>query len=150
MQPQMITKPAFTVVGIKIDTKPMSPEIPALWGAFAPRIDEVQGISETHVSYGLMGPFGESMDYMAGVAADGTGNLPAGMTTWEIPAYTYAVFEATIPTLSEVFGHIYNRWMPDSDYQPIMDVCFERYGETFNPEEPDSPVSIFIPVEEKA
>lgn len=150
MQPQIISKPAFTVVGMKISTKPMSPEIPQLWERFAQRIDEVQETSEPHVSYGLMGKFDENMDYMAGVAADRTDDLPAGMTTWEVPAYTYAVFEATLPTLSEVFGQIYNQWIPASGYQPKMDVCFERYGEDFNPHDPNSKVSIYIPVEKKA
>ena len=40
-QPQLITKPAFTVVGLLLRTQPMSPEIPALWDKFVPRIGEI-------------------------------------------------------------------------------------------------------------
>ena len=36
MQPQFVTKPAFTVVGLLIHTKPMAREIPELWGQFGP------------------------------------------------------------------------------------------------------------------
>lgn len=152
MQPQIVSKPAFTVVGMQIRTTPMNPEIPQLWDRFAPRIDEVAGIAEPHVSYGLMGHYDEKMgfDYMAGVAAQQTDNLPAGMTTWEVPAYTYAVFEATLPTLGEVFGHIYNSWLADSDYRASTDVNFEQYGENFNPHDPNSKMSVYIPVEKKA
>lgn len=152
MQPQIVSKPAFTVVGMQIRTRPMAPEIPALWGDFAPRIEEVEGIVEPHVSYGLMGHYDDKMgfDYMAGVATQQTENLPAGMTTWEVPAYTYAVFEATLPTLGQVFHHIYNSWLVDSDYQASTDVNFEHYGENFNPHDPNSKMSVYIPVKKKA
>lgn len=40
-QPQLITRPAFTVVGLLLHTPPMSPEIPALWDKFMPRMGEI-------------------------------------------------------------------------------------------------------------
>lgn len=152
MQPQLITKPALTIAGMKIRTQPMSPEIPALWGKFAPRIGTIDAIAEPHVSYGVMGRYDENMagmDYMAGVSVENADNLPEGMTTWAIDAHTYAVFEATLPTLGETFGQVYNRWLPDSDYQAVPDFCFERYPESFNPEDPKSKMEIYIPVVEK-
>ena len=53
MQPQFVTKSAFTVVGLLIHTRPMAREIPDLWGQFGPRMDEVQQVAEPGVSYGL-------------------------------------------------------------------------------------------------
>jgi hypothetical protein len=38
MQPKIVTKPAFTVVGLRIHTKPMTQEIPQLWDQFVPRM----------------------------------------------------------------------------------------------------------------
>ena len=61
MQPQLITKPAFTVVGLLLHTVPMAPEIPQLWDRFVPRIDEIQHAAEPHIAYGLM----ESFDQMS-------------------------------------------------------------------------------------
>ncbi len=61
MQPQIITKPAFTVVGLLIHPKPMSPEIPSLWGQFGSRMDEVQHLAEPGVSYGLMDHFDQEL-----------------------------------------------------------------------------------------
>jgi len=152
VQPQFITKPAFTVVGMRIHTKPMTQEIPDLWQQFVTRIDEVQHISESHVSYGLMDNVEEQagvLDYMAGNAVEQVADLPAGMTRWDVPANTYAVFEATLPSIGETFDYAYNTWLPTSGYQPAAGPYFERYGETFNPEDPTSKLSIYIPVEKQ-
>jgi AraC family transcriptional regulator len=65
-----------------------------------------------------------------------------------VPANTYAVFEATLPTLAETFDHIYNKWLPDSGCQQAIGPYFERYDANFSP---DNPVlSIYIPVVKKA
>ena len=45
-EPQLITKPAFTVVGLLLHTQPMSPEISALWDKFVPRMGEIPHPSE--------------------------------------------------------------------------------------------------------
>ena len=149
-QPQLITKPAFTVVGLRISTKPKSAEIPALWDTFGSRIGEVPYPAEPRVSYGLMGNFSEkAMDYMAGVSVTDVTDLPAGMTRWDVPKNTYAVFEATLVTLPQTFDYIFAIWLPGSDYRQKDEVYFERYGETFSPD--DHPVlSIYLPVAKKA
>lgn len=146
MQPQFITKPAFTVVGSLLHTQPMTPEIPQLWDKFVPRIDEIQHIAEPHVSYGLMESFDQMtrLDYMAGVSVETAGKLPEGMSQWNVPANTYAVFETTLPTIGDTFGYIYNTWFPTSGYRPAAGAYFERYGETFSPSNPS--LSIYIPV----
>jgi AraC family transcriptional regulator len=153
MQPRFVTKPAFTVVGMRIHTKPMTQEIPELWQQFGPRMDEVAPAAEPGVSYGLMDNLdmerGE-LDYMAGSPVNKVEKLPTGMTQWEVPANTYAVFEATLPTLGQTFGYIYNTWLPTSGYQQVPGPYFERYGETFNPDDPAAKLSIYIPVEKKA
>lgn len=152
MQPQFVTKPAFTVVGLRIRAKAMSAEIPALWGQFGPRMGEVPQLAEPGASYGLMDNFDQELselDYMAGESVIQTGDLPAGMTRWEVPANTYAVFETTIPTIGETYGHIYNTWLPSSGYQHAAGPYFERYGETFEPDDPTSTLAIYIPVAKK-
>lgn len=153
MQPQFVTKPAFTIVGLLIHTKPMAPEIPALWDQFVPRMGEVQHGAEPGGSYGLMGHFDQKtgmFDYMAGHAVEKVDNLPPGMTQWDVPANIYAVFEATLPTLGETFGAIYNTWLPTSGYQQAAGPNFEYYGESFNPNDSAPELEIYIPVEKKA
>ena len=150
MEPKIVVKPAFTVVGMLIHTKPMTPEIPQLWGKFAPQIDEVQHQAEPNASYGLMLFDQESgdLDYMAGVSVEQAGDLPAGMTRWDVPAASYVVFESTLSAIGDTFGHIYNTWLPTSGYQQAAAPYFERYGETFDPDDPSS-LSIYIPLESK-
>jgi AraC family transcriptional regulator len=152
MQPQFVTKPAFTVVGMLIHTKPMTAEIPQLWRQFGPRMDEVQYVTEPRVSYGLMDQFNQELghlDYMAGEAVEQVIDLPVGMTHWNVPANTYAVFETVLPKIGETFDYIYNTWLPTSGYQHAAAPYFERYGETFDPDDPTSKLSIYIPVEKR-
>ena len=152
MQPQVVTKPAFTVVGLCIHTLAKAAEIPLLWDQFVPRMDEVQHLAEPHVSYGLMDHFNQEigeLDYMAGNAVEQVIDLPAGMARWDLPANTYAVFETTLPNIGETFGTIYNSWLPTSGYQHAAAPYFERYGETFDPDDPTSKLSIYIPVEKR-
>lgn len=150
MQPQFITKPAFTVVGLLLHTKPMSTEIPQLWEQFVPHMDEIQHVAEPGVSYGLMAhdQTMSKLDYMAGNPVTKVDDLPAGMSRWDVPANTYAVFETTLATIGETFGYIYNTWLPSSGYQLVDSPYFERYGEDFGPDH--STLSIYIPVEKKA
>lgn len=150
MQPQFITKPAFTVVGLRLHTKPQSPEIPALWDQFVLRMNEIQHGTEPHVSYGMMthNQAMTELTYMAGNPVTQVVELPAGMSQWDIPANTYAVFEATLANIGQVFDYIHNTWLPTSGYQQVAAPYFERYGETFSP---DNPVlAIYIPVTPKS
>jgi AraC family transcriptional regulator len=143
-----VTKPAFTVVGLRLRTMPKSPEIPKLWDAFVPRIGELQNISEPYVSYGVMASAGDALDYMAGNALSEVTELPAGMSRWDIAETTYAVFESTISTLPETFDTIFGTWLPTSGYKQAEGPLLERYGETFSPDNPV--VSVYIPVTNKA
>ncbi len=149
MEPQIVEKEAFTVVGMQIRARPMDPAIPQLWDRFVLRMDEIPGVSEPGVTYGLMGAMDQetgTFHYMAGCAAAPEGALPAGMSRWEVPASTYAVFQATLPTLGDVFAAIYQQWLPASGYQPGGDFCFECYDETFHPDDPAATLFIYIPV----
>lgn len=162
MQAQIVTKPAFTVVGLLLHTKPMTPEIPQLWQQFGPRMNELEYLvapdapeSSTvhHVAYGLMGHYDQRsgmFDYMAGEAVSKVDKLPPGMSRWDVPANTYAVFESTLPTIGETMHDIYSTWLPGSDYQPVGGPDFEYYDVTFEPDDPNSKLSIYIAVAKKA
>ena len=138
-QPQLITKPAFTVVGLLLHTQPMSPEIPALWDKFVPRMARFRIQTEGHVSYGLMGHFDQAtgmFDYMAGNPVTQVDQLPAGMSRWDLAANTYAVLETTLAGIGEAMDYLHTTWLPSSDYQPVDAPSFERYGEAFSPANP--------------
>ena len=149
-QPQLITKPAFTVVGLLLRTQPMSPEIPALWDKFVPRIGEIPHPTEGHISYGLMGRFDQAtglFDYMAGNPVTQVDQLPTGMSRWDLATNTYAVLETTLTGIGETMNYLYQTWLPASDYQAVDAPSFERYGEAFSPDNPV--VEIYVPVTKK-
>jgi AraC family transcriptional regulator len=134
-----------------LHTQPKSPDIPKLWDHFAPRIGEIQHGIEPGVSYGLMNGLNLDMsklDYMAGNPVEKAADLPMGMEHWNVPANTYAVFETTLPKISETFDYIFGAWLPTSGYQQTAGPYFERYGEDFSPDNPK--LSIYIPVEKKS
>lgn len=148
-EPQLVQRDGFHVVGMQITTHPMTPEIPALWKEFAPRMAEVADTAEPHVSYGVMQNFDPekgTLDYMAGVSVTRLAHMPRGMVSMEVPPNTYAVFEATLATIEEVFSHIYQTWLPRSGYDHVKAPYFERYDERFDPADPTSLVEVFIPV----
>lgn len=148
----LVQRPETTVVGLQIHTKPMSPEIPALWPRFVARIPEIEHGAEPKVTYGVMGPGGgmDALDYMAAVSVLGDGPLPEGMTRLVLPAGTYARFSYPLSKLGEGFGEIFQRALPQSAYVQKAAPYFERYDEAFCPDDPDSAVEIWLPVEPRA
>jgi AraC family transcriptional regulator len=150
-EPKLVSKSAFTVVGLLLHAQPMSPEIPALWDKFVPRMGEIPHQAAEHVSYGLMGRFDQAtgmFDYMAGNPVTQVDQLPAGMTHWNLFANTYAVLETTLSGIGETMNYLHTTWLPASDYQPIDAPSFERYGEDFSPDNPV--VEIYVPIKQKS
>jgi len=86
------------------------------------------------------------LDYMAGVAVSRSDQVPSGMSAWAIPAADYGVFETTLPAMGATMEKIYSEWLPASSYRQAPGPSFERYGESFNPQNPASVLSIYIPV----
>jgi AraC family transcriptional regulator len=146
---QIVERPAITVVGLHIVTKPRSPEIPALWPKFVPRIDEIGNAAEPNVSYGMMWHAPGSMavlHYMAAVSVAGPGAVPAGMTRLDVPAGTYASTKSPLSGLSTCFGELFEKLLPASGYAQAPGPYFERYDEKFDPGNPGSLVEICLPV----
>lgn len=147
MEPKIISKPAFTVVGVKYHGKNEKDEIPQMWQAFGPRVCEIKHVAAPHVAYGVCDSPDESgkFNYVAGFEVSSTADIPQGMVSWEVPENTYAVFTCTLPTLHETFQHI-ETWLPQSDYQRAPGPEFELYDENFDPEDPSSEMYIYVPV----
>lgn len=149
MEADITTRPATTIVGLKIRTAPMSPDIPALWPRFVARIPEIAHPATPRVTYGVMTPVGPDMaglDYMAGVAVSEAAALPEGLSSWLLPAGTYAVFRCPLDRLGAGYGEIFGTWLPASDWVQAAGPLFERYDEDFCPDRPASLVEIGVPV----
>ena len=86
------------------------------------------------------------MDHVIGVAT--THDAPEGLARLDVPARTWAVFEAVGPfpeTLQNVWGRIYAEWFPSSGYELVAgpEIVWNESKDT------DSPAfrsEIWIPV----
>lgn len=156
-------KKTFRIVGIKkrvpIVFNGVSPEIASMWASLTmERINELKSLSNvepmgllsasTNFSDGRMEEKGE-LDHYIGVAT--TRDCPDHFAELEVPASTWAVFEAIGPfpdTLQNVWGRIYSEWFPSSNYEAIEgpEILWNEHKDT------SSPIfksEIWIPVRKK-
>jgi AraC family transcriptional regulator len=153
MEPRIVSKPGFMVVGVKYRGKNENQEIPDLWSEFGARFNDFKHRTEEETAYGVMDNFDHAsgeFDYVAAVSISSTEDQPRDLTLWDIPAQTYAVFATTLPKVKETFDAIYGGWLPESDYQRPPGPEFELYDEGFDPKDPESQFDIYIPVKMKS
>ncbi len=127
-------KEAFRIVGIMervpIIFHGVNPRIRAMWESLdhdtIHRLKKISNVEPSglisasiHFSEGRMDEKGE-LDHYIGAAT--TNKCPEGFKKLEVPALTWAVFEAVGPfpdTLQNVWGRIYAEWFPSSNYEQV-------------------------------
>ena len=145
----IVSKPAFTVAGMRYRGANQNQEIPQLWDQFGPKMGLIPQRTDPTVCYGICDNFNEEtqeFDYIAACEVKPEADLPEGMAVYEIPAQTYAVFETTLPQIHETMEHIYSTWLPASEYQRAAGPEFEIYDETFDPHNSASKLYLYVPV----
>ena len=148
MVPKIVHLPAFTVVGMKYRGKNEKNEIPQLWSRWVPRIPEIQHRTTDLATYGVMDNYDEAtgeFDYVASLTVERAAALPAGMVAVEVPAAQYAVLDCTLPTIGAAYEQI-RAWVEQSEYERAPTPDFEYYGPGFNPEDPNSVMSLYLPI----
>jgi AraC family transcriptional regulator len=150
MTPSIVAQPALHLIGLQIRTRPMSPEIAALWPRFVARIPEIASPTEPGVTFGAMQDSGGSLLYLAAVQVGATAPTPRDMTRLDVPAGDYAVFEFPFGKMGEAFPFIFDTWLPGSGYMQDGPLLLERYGVDFCPDQPTSPMQVRVPVRRRA
>jgi AraC family transcriptional regulator len=147
MEPKIVTKPAFTVVGMLYHGKNEDNEIARMWSEFIPRVKEIEHMGLQN-SYGVCGQPEENgaFKYVAGFEVDSVVGIPEGMVSWDVPAQKYAVFPCTLPTIHEIYQYAFQTWLPQSDYQAGDGPDFELYDESFDSQVEGSVLYIYIPI----
>lgn len=148
--PDIVEKSAFSIVGLKYRGKNENDEIAQMWNELVPRIHDIESPAPTMVSYGVITKFDEStneMEYVAGVEVEEVSAVPEDMVSVDIPAQTYAVFPTTLPALHDTIASIYDEWLPDANYDRTAGPEFELYDENFDPNDENSKLYLYIPVE---
>ncbi|KGE17682.1 AraC family transcriptional regulator [Paenibacillus wynnii] len=127
-------KDYFRIVGLKkrvpIIFHGVNPEIAAMWASLNEElITQLKQLSNVvplgmlsasaNFSEGRMEEKGE-LDHYIGVAT--TEDCPENLSQLDIPATSWAVFEAVGPfpaTLQQIWGRIYSEWFPSSNYEQV-------------------------------
>lgn len=156
-------KEAFHIVGIKekvpIIFHGVNPKIAAMWESLNDEtIRELKELSNVtplgllsasvNFSEGRMEEKGK-LDHYIGVAT--TKDCPDHLVQLEVPAGTWAVFEAVGPfpdTLQDVWGRIYSEWFPASTYEQVEGPEI-LWNEHKNVTSPTFKSEIWIPVLKK-
>ncbi|WP_340024294.1 AraC family transcriptional regulator [Paenibacillus sp. FSL K6-1096] len=162
MNYRMEEKEAFRIVGLKkrvpIQFNGVNPEITAMWQSLSMEmITELKQLSNispagmisasVNFSAGRMQEQGE-LDHYIGVAT--TQECPPSYAVLEVPALTWAVFEAVGPfpdTLQNIWGRIYSEWFPSSSYE-LVEGPEILWNESKDTTSPDYRSEIWIPVRE--
>ena len=87
MEPKIIERGAFTVVGLKYRGKNENNEIPQLWQALGPRTGEIEHLADDTAAYGInvnMDMATGEWDYIAGFEVSSPEDVPEGMVAFEM------------------------------------------------------------------
>ncbi|OZQ62410.1 AraC family transcriptional regulator [Paenibacillus sp. VTT E-133280] len=132
MNYRIVEKESFRIVGITkkvpIQFNGVSSEIASMWkGLTSLDIDQLKKLSNvepqglisasTNFSEGRMEEKGELDHYIGAATSE---ECPENFAKLEVPALTWAVFEAVGPfpdTLQNVWGRIYSEWFPSASYE---------------------------------
>ncbi|KGK88783.1 AraC family transcriptional regulator [Desulfosporosinus sp. HMP52] len=153
----------FHIVGIKkrvpIIFHGVNPEIAAMWQSLnLEKINQMKALSDieplglisasVNFSSGRMEEKGE-LDHYIGVATSQV--CPENLTQLDVPASTWAVFEAVGPfpeTLQNIWGRIYSEWFPSSNYEQIQgpEILWNEHKDVSSP---TFRSEIWIPVAKK-
>ncbi|MBU8787903.1 AraC family transcriptional regulator [Bacillus glycinifermentans] len=156
-------KCAFRIVGIRkrvpIVFRGINPEIAAMWKTLNEEsIAQLKGLSNAepigllqasaNFSEGRIEEKGE-LDHYIGAAT--TKECPDHFEQLEVPALTWAVFEAAGPfpdTLQNVWGRIYSEWFPSSNYEQTEGPEI-LWNESKDTDSPSFKSEIWVPVMKK-
>jgi predicted transcriptional regulator YdeE/DNA-binding transcriptional MerR regulator len=151
MEIKIVTKPAFTVVGLPyFGTNETKEEIPEVWANLMPRMAEIS--HKTGPAFGLCTePQGDGrFHYLAGFGVSEVEELPESMEEWTVPEQTYAVFPCELSTIHEAYQFAFETWLPQSDYRHDKHgIDFELYTEEFDPQTGDEVLFVYVPVLKK-
>ncbi len=145
MEPKIVTKPAFSVVGMMYFGKNENNDIPQVWQKLMARVKEID--RKSWLAYGVCSEMEEDgrFHYMAGFEIEDETDIPTGMESWNVAEQTYAVFPCTLQTIGETYHRIFETWLPQSEYEKADGPDFELYHEDFDPET-GTGMSIYMPV----
>ena len=133
------TKEAFRIIGVKkryaMDMEENHKLIPLFWQEAhqtdtIAKLCELMNIAPMGILGICAGMDGNEFDYYISVASDKP--LPNGLTEYEVPAFTWAIFECVGPmpnAIQELQARVISEWLPASGYDYFDAPDIEVYPE---------------------
>lgn len=156
MEPQIVEKEAFTIVGIpfkgQVTSGPYADgehnnEIGKAWDELNARVAEIRHVTGPGIGLCFGMPNTEQPWYIAGMQVSRAEDVPAGMMAMTVPGQKYAVFKCTLPTIGQTYQYIMEQWQPRTGYQHADAPDFELYDEKWDMADPQvSPLYIYWPI----
>jgi AraC family transcriptional regulator len=159
MNPRIATIAEKKLVGKRMTMSFSDNKTFELWRSFMPRRKEIQNSIGTELYsvqvYDRM-DFGnpdlqKEFEKWATVEATDFKTVPSGMETMTLPGGLYAVFpyKGAATAAQKTFQHIFNTWLPNSDFSLDNRPHFEILGKRYKHEDPNSEEDICIPIKPK-
>jgi len=157
LEPEMYEQPDLLVVGmqthffgVESDKNNLAQKLPALWGAFLPRLNEVPD-TVAGCCYGIVRPRHENADeleYLAAIAVQREVAVPPGMVLRRLPGGRYARFthRGQVARIDQTVSYIYASWLPRSGLRHSYGADLEFYGADYHPTSESSRIQYAIPV----
>jgi len=155
MEPKIVNRPAFKVIGLAYVGKNEHGEIAQMWGRFNQQSHQIKSINDKE-AFGLCfaevegGAKPGEFEYISGFEVAGGENLPKGMVYREVPAYKYAVFthHGKLDNLGETYRYIYDTGLAQAGLKMHPDKFdMEVYDEDFKLGQDDSKFYIYVAIE---
>lgn len=159
MAPKIELVPTKKLVGKRIKTSLAENMTFSLWKSFKQMQHEIESVSSDYYSVEIYDGIDDfkaftpdtPFEKWAAKEVKNFDHVPAGMETLVIPAGLYAVFihKGTPSKFPETANHIFNEWLPSSDY--ILDdrPHFEVMDAHYRADDEDAEETVWIPIQLK-
>ncbi|HVD98995.1 MAG TPA: GyrI-like domain-containing protein [Cytophagaceae bacterium] len=158
VQPRFETFPETTLTGIRMAMSLVENKTGILWKNFMMQRNNISNSLGTDLfsiqrySPSYFSDFNPSHPFekWAAVEISAAARTPEGMETIIIPKGLYAVFfYKGLSTDPSIFQYIFSSWLPQSGYVLDDRPHFEKLGEKYQNNHPDSEEEIWIPVRKR-
>lgn len=157
MEPEIFEQPELRFVGMRtrffgIDSEKnnMADKLPALWGEFLPRLDEITH-RQSDAGYGVVrqtAMHSDELEYWAAVPVSRVEVLPQGLSSLSVPWAKYARFahKGLVANLNMTVNYIYSSWLLQSGFRHTGECDLEFYGAEYVANSEKSVIYYAIPI----
>ncbi|MFD3156286.1 GyrI-like domain-containing protein [Haloimpatiens sp. FM7330] len=150
VQPKILKKETFKIVGLKYYGKNENNETQDLWKNFLNRCCEIKNKIDDSNYYGICKLSCESnkISYIASVKVSTSTDIPEEMVCKILPSTKYAIFthKGSLKSLGHTYEYIYGTWLPNSSYEHSNLPDIEVFSKICSEDDIDNVIYIHIPI----